>query len=53
MNIRDVITKARSENRTALDEFRRQQLLASFGISVPRAAVIKGGDEARAAFCEA
>ena len=52
MNIRDVITKARSENRTALDEFAGKQLLASFGISVPRAAVIKGADEAAAAFAK-
>ena len=42
MNIRDIITKARSENRAALDEFAGKQLLASFGISVPKAAVIKG-----------
>ena len=52
MNIRDVITKARSENRTALDEFAGKQLLASFGISVPKAAVIKGADEAAAAFAK-
>ena len=52
MNIRDVINKARSENRTALDEFAGKQLLASFGISVPRAAVIKGADEAAAAFAK-
>ena len=52
MNIRDVITKARSESRTALDEFAGKQLLASFGISVPRAAVIKGADEVAAAFAK-
>ena len=52
MNIRDVITKARSESRTALDEFAGKQLLASFGISVPKSAVIKGADEAAAAFAK-
>ena len=52
MNIKDIITKARSENRTALDEFAGKQLLAGFGISVPRAAVIKGADEAAAAFAK-
>ncbi|MEK7231747.1 MAG: acetate--CoA ligase family protein [Pseudomonadota bacterium] len=52
MNIRDVISKARSENRTALDEFAGKQLLANFGISVPKAAVINGADEAAAAFAK-
>jgi len=52
MNIRDIISKARSENRTALDEFAGKQLLASFGISVPKSAVIKGADEAAAAFAK-
>ncbi len=52
MNIKDIITKARSENRTALDEFAGKQLLASFGISVPKAAVIKGADDAAAAFAK-
>ena len=52
MNIRDIISKARSENSTALDEFAGKQLLASFGISVPKSAVIKGADEAAAAFAK-
>lgn len=52
MNIRDVISKARSENRTALDEFAGKQLLAAYGISVPKAAVIKGADDAAAAFAK-
>ena len=50
MNPTVIIAKARSENRTALDEFAGKQLLASFGISVPKSAVIKGADEAAAAF---
>jgi acyl-CoA synthetase (NDP forming) len=50
MNPTVIIAKARSENRTALDEFAGKQLLASFGISVPKSAVINGADEAAAAF---
>ena len=50
MNIRDVISKARSENRTALDESAGKQLLAAYGISVPKSAVINGADAAAAAF---
>ncbi|MBI2223760.1 MAG: acetate--CoA ligase family protein, partial [Betaproteobacteria bacterium] len=38
--------------RAALDEFAGKQLLASFGISVPKSAVIKGADEAAAAFAK-
>ncbi len=52
MNIRDIITKARSENRTALDEFAGKQLLAAYGISVPKSVVIDGADEAAAAFAQ-
>jgi len=52
MNIRDVITKARSENRAALDEFAGKQLLAAYGISVPKSVVIDGADEAAAAFAQ-
>ena len=50
MNIRDVISKARSENRIALDEFAGKQLLAAYGIIVPKSVVIDGADEAAAAF---
>lgn len=50
MNIRDVISKARSESRAALDEFAGKQLLAAYGISVPKSAVINSADEAAAAF---
>ncbi len=52
MNIRDVITKARSENRTALDEVAGKQLLAAYGITVPKSVVIDGADETAAAFAE-
>jgi acyl-CoA synthetase (NDP forming) len=49
MNIRDVIEKARSEKRTALDEFAGKQLLASFGIGVPKSIVVDGADQVAAA----
>jgi len=52
MNTFELISVARKQGRTALDEFAGKQLLASFGISVPRAAVIKGADEAAAAFAK-
>ncbi len=52
MNSRDVISKARSENRTALDEFSGKQLLAAYGVSVPKSVVIDGADEAAAAFAK-
>ena len=52
MNVRDIITKARSEKRTALDEFSGKQLLAAYGISVPKSAVINGADEAIAVFAK-
>ncbi len=50
MNIRDIINKARSEKRTALDEFAGKQLLAAYGISVPKSLVIDDADETAAAF---
>lgn len=50
MNIRDVITKARSESRAALDEFAGKQLLAAYGINAPKSVVINGADESAAAF---
>ncbi len=50
MNIRDIINKARSEKRTALDEFAGKQLLAAYGISVPKSVVINGANETAAAF---
>ena len=52
MNIRDVITKARSENRAALDEYAGKQLLAAYGITVPKSVVIDGADEAAEAFAK-
>ena len=52
MNIRDVIAKARSENRTALDEFAGKQLLAAYGVSVPKSVVINSADQTAAAFAK-
>ena len=50
MNYEQLITAARAQGRTALDEFAGKQLLAACGISVPKSAMINGVDEAAAAF---
>jgi len=50
MNPNDLISAARKQGRTALDEFTGKQLLASFGIRVPASAVINSAEEAAAAF---
>lgn len=50
MNPAEIIAKARSENRTALEEFSGKQLLAAYGISIPKSVVIDGVDEVAAAF---
>jgi len=50
MNPAAIIAKARSENRTALDEVAGKQLLAAYGVSVPKSAVIDGVDDVAAAF---
>ncbi|MBI4192148.1 MAG: acetate--CoA ligase family protein [Betaproteobacteria bacterium] len=52
MNPTAIIAKARREKRTALDELAGKRLLASFGIGVPKSAVIAGADEVAAAFTE-
>ena len=49
MNPTEIIAKARSEKRTALDELAGKQLLASFGISVPKSVMLGSADEACAA----
>ncbi len=49
MNVTEIIAKARNENRAALDEFAGKQLLAAYGIRVPKSAVINGADEVAAA----
>ena len=50
MNLTAIIAKARSENRAALDELAGKQLLAGFGISVPKSVIVAGADEVAAAF---
>jgi succinyl-CoA synthetase beta subunit len=40
MNTTDLISAARQQNRTALDEAAGKQLLASFGVSVPKSIVV-------------
>jgi succinyl-CoA synthetase beta subunit len=49
MNPAAIIAKAKSESRTALDEFAGKQLLAAYGISIPKSMVIDGADEVAAA----
>jgi acyl-CoA synthetase (NDP forming) len=44
MDTKEIIAKARSENRLALDEFAGKRLLASFGVSVPKSVVIDSSD---------
>jgi acyl-CoA synthetase (NDP forming) len=52
MNPTAIIAKARSENRTVLDEPTGKQLLAAYGIGVPKSAVIDGANEVAAAFAK-
>jgi len=40
----DIIARARSEGRTALDEAAGKNLLESFGIRVPKTAIVKDAD---------
>jgi acyl-CoA synthetase (NDP forming) len=44
------IQQARAARRTALDESAGKQLLAAYGISVPKSVVVKGADDVAAAF---
>jgi succinyl-CoA synthetase beta subunit len=44
MNAPDLIAAARKERRTALDEFAGKQLLASFGVAVPKSVVVANTD---------
>ena len=46
---RDIIARARSKGRVALDEAAGKTLLAAFGISVPKSVVVAGSDNAAAA----
>lgn len=49
MNAIDLIAKARSAKRAALDELSGKRLLASFGIPVPKSLVVRDANEAAAA----
>jgi acyl-CoA synthetase (NDP forming) len=44
------IQRARAAKRTALDESAGKQLLAAYGIAVPKSVVVKGADDVAAAF---
>jgi acyl-CoA synthetase (NDP forming) len=44
------IQQARAARRTALDESAGKQLLAAYGIAVPKSVVVKGADDVAAAF---
>ena len=46
MNAQDLIAAAKKERRAALDELVGKQLLASFGVAVPKSAVAKNADDA-------
>ena len=46
---RDIIARARSKGRAALDEAAGKTLLAAFGIRVPKSVVVAGSDNAAAA----
>jgi acyl-CoA synthetase (NDP forming) len=45
-NAQDVIAEARAAKRTALDEFDGKQLLAAYGIAVPRSLLVQDVNEA-------
>ena len=45
MNAKALISEARKQKRTALDEAAGKALLAHYGIAVPKTIVVKGGDE--------
>jgi succinyl-CoA synthetase beta subunit len=44
MNAQNLIAAARKDKRTALDEFAGKQLLASFGVTVPKSVVAANAD---------
>jgi succinyl-CoA synthetase beta subunit len=46
MNTQDLIAAAKKAGRTALDEFAGKQLLASFGVAVPKSVVAANADAA-------
>lgn len=49
MNAKSLILEARGQGRAALDELAGKQLLASFGISVPKSLLVQDATEAAAA----
>jgi acyl-CoA synthetase (NDP forming) len=49
MKTQDLITQARAAKRVALDEGAGKQLLAGFGVTVPRSLMVKDANEAGAA----
>jgi len=49
MRTTELISKARTAKRAALDELAGKELLAGFGITVPRSLMVKDADEANAA----
>ena len=52
MNATQLISQARAQNRTALDEQAGKSLLANYGIAVPQSVVVKSADEVDAAFIQ-
>lgn len=52
MNPQNLITQARAQHRTALDEQAGKTLLAAYGISVPQSLTVKTASEVDAAFAK-
>ena len=52
MNTHDLITQARAQGRTALDEHAGKRLLAEFGVSVPQTFTVKTAADVDAAFAK-
>lgn len=50
MDARSLIAEARRQGRAALDEVAGKQLLAAYGVAVPKSVVVSGAAEAEAAF---
>jgi len=52
MNAKELITQARTQQRTALDEHAGKSLLAEYGIAVPQSLTVKNPGEVDAAFAK-
>jgi acyl-CoA synthetase (NDP forming) len=52
MNSQDLITQARAQQRTALDEQAGKSLLAEYGVAVPPSRTVKNASEVDAAFAK-